>query len=163
MQLVTEGEVLQLQNGPTAKSAGKDRDDGTHELEHAGDTTAAYLKTLAFSARSEFLAATGVLYEVVSVNNGHGDDAPFFRLRNTDSGYVYRPRQLSAPKGRAPKKRDAGRAYNSSLFGSPITHSLTGTASHRPYLIRRLAYEPSQTGGTEAGHAGTRGNASQLC
>jgi hypothetical protein len=41
VQLVTEGEVLQLQNGPTAESAGKNRDDRTHELEHAADSTAA--------------------------------------------------------------------------------------------------------------------------
>jgi ribosomal protein L40E len=48
VQLVTESEVLQLQNHPTTESAGNNRDDGTHELEHAGDTTAALTKTLDF-------------------------------------------------------------------------------------------------------------------
>jgi hypothetical protein len=54
VQLVTEGEVFQFQNGPTAESEGKNRDDGTHEFKHAGDTTAAHPKTLDFSALSEF-------------------------------------------------------------------------------------------------------------
>jgi hypothetical protein len=58
VQLVTEGEVLQFQNGPTAESASKNRDDGTPELMHAGDTTADHRKTLDFSALSEFLVAT---------------------------------------------------------------------------------------------------------
>src|ERR1700730_3130087 len=48
VQLVTESEVIQLQNHPTTESAGNNRDDGTHELEHAGDTTAALTKTLDF-------------------------------------------------------------------------------------------------------------------
>jgi putative transposase len=59
VQLVTEGEVFQFQNRPTAESAGKNRDDGTHELKHAENTTAAHPKTLDFSAVSEFLVATG--------------------------------------------------------------------------------------------------------
>jgi putative transposase len=58
VQLMTEGKVLQLQSGPTAESAGKHRDDRTHELEHAGDTTAANSRTLDFSQLSEFLVAT---------------------------------------------------------------------------------------------------------
>jgi hypothetical protein len=37
VQLVTEGEVLHFQNRPTAESAGKNGDDGTHELEHASE------------------------------------------------------------------------------------------------------------------------------
>jgi hypothetical protein len=41
VQLVTEGEVLQLQNDPTAESAGKNRDDRTHGFEDAADSTAA--------------------------------------------------------------------------------------------------------------------------
>jgi hypothetical protein len=45
VQLVTEGEVLQLQNGPTAESAGKSRNDRTHELEYPRDTTAANSRT----------------------------------------------------------------------------------------------------------------------
>jgi hypothetical protein len=36
MQLVTEGEVLQIQNHPMTESASNNRYDGTHELEHAG-------------------------------------------------------------------------------------------------------------------------------
>jgi hypothetical protein len=59
VQLVTKGEVLQFQNGPTAESASKNRDDGTPKLMHAGDTTADHRKTLDFSALSEFLVATG--------------------------------------------------------------------------------------------------------
>jgi hypothetical protein len=59
VQLVTEGEVLQFQNGPTAESASKNRNHGTPELMHAGDTTADHRKTLDFSALSEFLVATG--------------------------------------------------------------------------------------------------------
>jgi hypothetical protein len=59
VQLVTQGEVLEFQNRPTAESAGKNRADGTHELKHAGNTTAARLITRDFSARSEFLVATG--------------------------------------------------------------------------------------------------------
>ena len=46
VQQVTEGEVFQFQNGPTTESEGKNRDDGTYELKHAGDTTAAHSKTL---------------------------------------------------------------------------------------------------------------------
>jgi hypothetical protein len=48
VQLVTEGEVLQLQNGPTVESADNNRDDRTHELGHARDTTAALPKILEF-------------------------------------------------------------------------------------------------------------------
>jgi hypothetical protein len=59
VQLVTEGEVLHFQNHPTTESAGNNRDDGTHELEHAGNTTATHPETLDFSLRSEFLVATG--------------------------------------------------------------------------------------------------------
>jgi hypothetical protein len=33
---------------PTAESEGKNRDDGTHELKHVGDTTAAILKLQTF-------------------------------------------------------------------------------------------------------------------
>jgi len=46
---MTEGEVLQFQNGPTAESEGKNRNDGTHGLVQAGDTTTAHPKTLHFS------------------------------------------------------------------------------------------------------------------
>jgi hypothetical protein len=60
VQLVTEGKVLQAQNHPTTESAGNDRDDGTHEFEHAGNTTAAHPETLDFSTLREFLAATAV-------------------------------------------------------------------------------------------------------
>lgn len=42
-------EVLQLQNHPTTESAGDNRDDGTHMLEHAGDTTVVVTKTPGFS------------------------------------------------------------------------------------------------------------------
>ena len=56
-ELMTERELLEFQNGPTAESAGKHRDDRTHELKHADDT-AAFPRTLAFSDRSEFLVAT---------------------------------------------------------------------------------------------------------
>ena len=41
------------------ESAGNNRDDRSLELKHAGDSTAADLKTLDFPARSEFLLATG--------------------------------------------------------------------------------------------------------
>jgi hypothetical protein len=37
----------------------ENRDGGTHELKHAGDTTAVRHKTLDFSGHSEFLVATG--------------------------------------------------------------------------------------------------------
>lgn len=59
-RLMAEGEVLQSQNRPAAESAGKNGDDGTHEREHAGDTTAVILKTLDFSPLLEFLVGTGV-------------------------------------------------------------------------------------------------------
>jgi hypothetical protein len=49
MQLVTEGEVLQFQNRPTAESPRKNGDDGAHDLKHAGDTTAVHPKSLDFS------------------------------------------------------------------------------------------------------------------
>jgi hypothetical protein len=45
---------------PTAESEDKNRDDGTHELKHGGDTTAAHPKTPDFSPRSEFLVATAI-------------------------------------------------------------------------------------------------------
>jgi hypothetical protein len=48
MQLVTEGEVLQLQNDLTAESAGKNRHDRTRKLEHVSDTTVANPRTLDF-------------------------------------------------------------------------------------------------------------------
>jgi hypothetical protein len=70
MQLVTEGEVLQLQNGPTAKSADKNLDDRTHALEHAAHGMAVYLKTPAFSARSEFSAATGEMPALICTRSG---------------------------------------------------------------------------------------------
>lgn len=53
-----QGEVLQFQNPAIAESAGENRDDGTHDLKHAGETTAARHKTLDFSWHSEFLVAT---------------------------------------------------------------------------------------------------------
>jgi hypothetical protein len=59
MQLVTEGEVLQFQNGPTAETAGNSRDDGTRMFKHAQNTMAAEPETLDFSPFSEFSAATG--------------------------------------------------------------------------------------------------------
>jgi hypothetical protein len=59
LQRMTEGDVLQFQDRPATESAAKNRDDGTHELKHAGDTTAAHPKALDFSERSEFLVATG--------------------------------------------------------------------------------------------------------
>jgi hypothetical protein len=49
LQLVTEGEVLQLQNRPTAESAGKNRDDGTHDLKHAATLRRFDPKSLDFS------------------------------------------------------------------------------------------------------------------
>src|ERR1700691_4961790 len=58
VQLVTEGEVIQFQNRPTAESASKNRDNRAPVLMHAGDTTADHRKTLDFSALSEFLVAT---------------------------------------------------------------------------------------------------------
>jgi len=58
VQLMTEGEVLQFHCSPAAKSAGNDRDDRTHGLMHAGDITAANLKTADFSQLSEFLVGT---------------------------------------------------------------------------------------------------------
>jgi hypothetical protein len=61
VQLVTEGEGFQFHNRPTAESEGKNRDDGTHELKHAENTTAAHPKTLDFSVLSEFLVATILL------------------------------------------------------------------------------------------------------
>ena len=61
VQLVTEGEVIQFQNRPTAESEGKNPDDGTHELKHAENTTAAHPKTLDSSERAEFLVATSAL------------------------------------------------------------------------------------------------------
>ena len=59
MQLVTEGEVLQFQNGPTAETASNSRDDGTRMSKHAQNTMAAEPETLDFSAFSEFSVATG--------------------------------------------------------------------------------------------------------
>jgi hypothetical protein len=61
VQLVTEGEVLQFQNSPTTEAAGNTRDDGTHELKHAGDTAATLQKTLEFSMPSEFSVGTGYM------------------------------------------------------------------------------------------------------
>jgi hypothetical protein len=58
-QMMTEGEDLQIQDRPATESAGKSRDDGTHELKHAGDTWPPITKPLDFSDRSEFLVATG--------------------------------------------------------------------------------------------------------
>ena len=59
MQLMTESEVLQFKNGPTAESAGNNGDNGTQVLKHTGDTTTVLPKTLDFSRLSEFLVATG--------------------------------------------------------------------------------------------------------
>ncbi len=60
MQLVTEGEVLQLQNSSTAESAGKNRDDRTYEVEHAADSTAGECPNSRLFMLSEFLVATGL-------------------------------------------------------------------------------------------------------
>jgi len=62
--------------GTIAESAGENRDDGTHELKHAGDTTPARHKTLDFSGHSEFLVATGLTlrgatYCAGAVGNGY--------------------------------------------------------------------------------------------
>ena len=54
------GDLLQFQDRPATESAAKNRDDGTHELKHAGDITAAHPKALDFSERSEFLVAIGL-------------------------------------------------------------------------------------------------------
>jgi hypothetical protein len=59
VQLMTEGEVLQLHNRPATESACKPRNDRSLELIHAGETTAAHAKTLDFSLLSEFSVATG--------------------------------------------------------------------------------------------------------
>ena len=58
VHLVTEGEVLQFQNSLTTEAAGSTRDDGTYQLQHAGDTTATLPKTLDFSPLSEFSVET---------------------------------------------------------------------------------------------------------
>jgi hypothetical protein len=59
-QMMTEDKDLQIQDRPATESASKSRDDGTHELKHAGDTWPPVAKLLDFSDRSEFLVATGV-------------------------------------------------------------------------------------------------------
>jgi hypothetical protein len=51
MQLMTQGEVLEFHHRPAAQSAGDNRNNRTHCVMHAGDTMAANLKTLDFSAR----------------------------------------------------------------------------------------------------------------
>ena len=61
MQLMTEGEVLQLHNRPVTESAYKPRNDRSLELLHAGETTADDAKTLDFSLLSEFSVATAGL------------------------------------------------------------------------------------------------------
>jgi hypothetical protein len=58
VQLMTEGEVLKFEDRATPESADKSRNDGTHELEHAGNTTAALTKTLDFSRHSELSVGT---------------------------------------------------------------------------------------------------------
>jgi hypothetical protein len=58
MQLMAESEVLWFHRRPAAQSAGNNRSDRTHGLIHAVDTTVANLKTLDFSAHSEFLVGT---------------------------------------------------------------------------------------------------------
>src|ERR1700722_16832773 len=60
MQLMTEGEVLQFQNGPTAEPAGNNRDDGAHMFKHPENTMAVNPKTLGFSALSEFSVGTTI-------------------------------------------------------------------------------------------------------
>ena len=59
MQLMTEGEVLQFQNGPAAEPAGNSGDDEPHMFKHPENTMAVNPKTLGFSALSEFLVGTG--------------------------------------------------------------------------------------------------------
>src|SRR5208337_4420891 len=59
MQLMTQGEVLQLHNRPTTESASKPTDDRSHERKHAGDIASVNPKTPDSSALSEFLVATG--------------------------------------------------------------------------------------------------------
>ena len=49
VQLMTENEVLHYR--PCTESAGRDRDDGTNELKHASDTTAAHSENLDFWER----------------------------------------------------------------------------------------------------------------
>ena len=49
VQLMTENEVLH--DRPCTESAGRDRDDGTNELKHASDTTAAHSENLDFWER----------------------------------------------------------------------------------------------------------------
>jgi hypothetical protein len=41
VQLMSEGKVLQFENCPAMESAGKERPDRTHVLEHARDITGA--------------------------------------------------------------------------------------------------------------------------
>ncbi len=62
VQLMTEGEVLQLHNRPTTESAYQPRNDRSLELIHAGETRAANAKTLDFSPLSEFSVATADLW-----------------------------------------------------------------------------------------------------
>jgi len=57
---MTEREVLQFHNGPTAEPAGKSRDDRTHMLKHAGDTRSTLPKTPDFSPLSEFSVGTAL-------------------------------------------------------------------------------------------------------
>jgi hypothetical protein len=59
MQLMTESEVLQFQNGPTAETAGNSRDDGTRMFKHTQNTMVVNPKTLDFPQLSEFLVGTG--------------------------------------------------------------------------------------------------------
>lgn len=58
VQLMTRGYVFQFQDRPATQSAGKNRDDGTHELKHAGDITTANPRTLDFSPLAEFSVGT---------------------------------------------------------------------------------------------------------
>src|ERR1035437_1847844 len=57
VQLVTEGEVLQFQNRPAAESAGKNRDDGTHELKHTGANSPTMRSTVNSALPAAFACA----------------------------------------------------------------------------------------------------------
>jgi len=113
---MTEGEVFQFQNRPIAESEGKNRDDGTHELKHAENTTAAHPKTLDFSALSEFLVLGRQLFHALisdaftartgSRNRTQIDKRRCAEKHNVESEFHphSRPRWRAAPEAAAVKR-----------------------------------------------------------
>jgi len=146
VQLVTQGEVLEFQNRPTAESAGKNRAEGTHELKHARNTTAARLITRDFSARSEFLVATTnptAEWIAGQVTDAFPwDEAPSHLLRDRDgafgAAYTHRIRAMRIRDHPAAPRSPWQNGHVERLIGSIRRESLDHLVVFDEAQLRRV-------------------------